>query len=71
MTRIYKEVEVEFDLADIDTEDLLQELEDRQERESPIGVYDKDLMKIYELRILKQDYERELDEFIFNHLGRF
>jgi len=70
MATIYREVEVEIDLSDIDTEDLVAELEERQENGAMTGNLN-DLMQIYELRKLGKDYEHELDEFIYKHTGRF
>jgi len=67
---VYKDVEVEVDveLDDIATEDLVFELERRghslQENHS---VW---LTKIHEKRRMGVDYQQELDELIWHALGR-
>jgi hypothetical protein len=68
MTSIYKEVE--FDLADIDTEDLLKELSER-EVDGFQNEAQEDLQKIYELRKLNKDYQKELDDLLYRYIGRF
>ncbi|CAB4220939.1 hypothetical protein UFOVP1636_81 [uncultured Caudovirales phage] len=71
---IYTEVEVEVDLTDFDTEDLLEELEDRGElslRTGP-GPYDsKELVeKIWMLRRNGRDYQQPLNDLIYQVTGR-
>lgn len=63
---IYTEVEV--DLGEFTTEDLVEELNDRG---SFVGDEEsKDLLiKIYENRRLGKDYQQELDKFIYHTLG--
>jgi len=70
MALIYKEVEVDIDLSDFDTDELVEELENRGS-----GVMDYDdgkevLQSIYEKRRLGQDYQQELDQLIWLGLGR-
>jgi hypothetical protein len=60
------EVEVEVNLEDFDTEDLIQELEDRGHGMDPNGL----LTRIYEQRKMGHCYERELDELIWQVIGR-
>ena len=65
---VYTEVEVEVDLGDFDTEDLIEELNHRSYDRSLIG--NALLEKIYLLRREGKDYQRELDELIYKELGR-
>jgi len=58
-------VEVEVDLSDFDTEELLDELELRG-AENPGFAYEELVRKIYEKRRLNQDYQKELDELIYS-----
>lgn len=71
MPTVYTEVEVDVDLADFDTDDLIQELEDRGKMvdggDTSSGVLVK---QIYEKRKLGQDYEEELKQLIYNVLGK-
>lgn len=68
---MYKEVEVDVDLSDFDTEDLIEELESRGAGVGPeFGDGKEILMTIYEKRRLKQDYQAELDQLIWMGLGR-
>ena len=71
---IYKEVEVEVevDLSDFDTEELIEELENRGSGTSDgdFGDGKEILVKIYEKRRLNQDYQTELDQLIWMGLGK-
>jgi hypothetical protein len=65
---IYTEVEV--DISDFETSDLLEELENRGEivgDKSDNGVL---VNSIYEKRRLGQDYQRELDNLIYQVTGK-
>jgi len=65
---IYTEVEVDVDLADFETEDLIDELENRGHL---TDIDSKELLStIYEKRRLGQDYQEELDKLIYSALGR-
>ena len=65
---IYTEVEVDVNLSEFDTDDLMEELESRGTGEFGDG---KDvLLSIYEKRRLGQDYQQELDQLIWLGLGR-
>jgi hypothetical protein len=67
---IYTEVEVDVDLGDFDTDDLVEELESRGSGVLGRGD-DKDVLRsIYEKRRLGQDYQFELDALIYLGLGR-
>jgi hypothetical protein len=71
MPLIYTEVEVEVDLDDFDTDDLVEELEKRGmgfEVASQNGT--EIVTAIYEKRRLGQDYQRELDELIYVGIGK-
>ena len=71
----YVTVNVDIDLYEIDTEELIDELERRGALPSGYDDCDSDENKnllniIYESRRLGKDYERELDLLIFRVLGR-
>ena len=73
MPYVYKEVEVDIDLSDFETNDLIEELESRGElssRNGP-GPYDsKELVEqIWMRRRNKQDYEQLLDNLIYQVTG--
>lgn len=68
---IYTEVEVDVDLADFETDDLLDELASRGSL--PIEGHDdgKELLNsIYEKRRLGKDYQAELEQLIYLGLGK-
>jgi hypothetical protein len=71
---VYTEVEVDVNLGDFDTEDLIEELEERGEfpaRYGP-GPYDsKELVEQIWMkrRMGNQDYQHELDQLIYNVTG--
>jgi hypothetical protein len=69
---IYTEVEVDVDLSDFDTDDLIEELESRGRGFEVAGQAPTELVrKIYEKRRLgNNDYQRELDELIYVALGK-
>jgi len=70
---IYTEVEVEVDLTDFETEDLLDELESRGAGTMGHGTgpYDsKELVEqIWMLRRNGKDYQRQLDNLVYNVTG--
>ena len=68
---VYTEVEVEVDLTDFDTEDLLEELEDRGELPKSNGPYNSNqlLEQIWILRRNGKDYQRQLDDLIYAVTG--
>ena len=74
MPYVYKEVEVDIDLSDFETDDLIEELEERGELSSRTGPgpYDsKELVEqIWMLRRNGKDYQRQLDDLIYNVTGR-
>jgi hypothetical protein len=67
---IYTEVEVDVDLSDFETDDLIEELESRGSAVMDYGDGKEVLRVIYEKRRLKQDYQTELDQLIWLGLGR-
>lgn len=68
---IYKEVEVDVDLSDFETDDLIEELESRGAGATDYGDGKDILMAIYEKRRLGQDYQTELEQLIWLGLGKF
>ena len=68
---IYKEVEVDVDLSDFETDDLIEELESRGAAATDYGDGKDILIAIYEKRRLGQDYQTELEQLIWLGLGRF
>jgi hypothetical protein len=71
MPTVYTEVEVDVSLADFYDEDLIEELENRGRGFEVNSRTPTELVtKIYELRRLGREYERELDELIYVTIGR-
>ena len=70
---VYTEVEVDVDLSDFETDDLIEELEERgQSMGNGVGPYDsKELVEqIWMRRRNGQDYNYLLDQLIYNVTGR-
>ena len=67
---IYTEVEVDVDLSEFDTDDLIEELESRGAGTGSFGDGKEILQTIYEKRRLGQDYQTELEQLIWLGLGR-
>lgn len=67
---MYKEVEVDVDLSDFDTDDLIEELESRGAGTTDYGDGKDILMSIYEKRRLGQSYQTELEQLIWLGLGK-
>jgi hypothetical protein len=67
---IYTEVEVDVDLSDFDTDDLVEELESRGAGATDYGAGKDILMSIYEKRRLSKDYQTELEQLIWLGLGK-
>ena len=65
---IYPEVEV--DLSDFDTDDLVEELESRGSGVMDYGDGKEILLSIYEKRRLGKDFQTELDQLIWLGLGK-
>jgi hypothetical protein len=68
---IYTEVEVDVDLSDFETEDLLEELESRGALPVDSNYDAKDLLQAIWLkrRLGRVDYQMELDQLIYAGLG--
>jgi hypothetical protein len=67
---IYTEVEVDVDLTDFDTDDLIEELESRGAGATDYGDGKEILLSIYEKRRLGKDYQTELEQLIWRGLGK-
>ena len=67
---IYTEVEVDVDLEDFDTDDLIEELENRGTGVMDYGNGKEVLESIYQKRRLGLDYQSELDQLIWLGLGK-
>jgi hypothetical protein len=70
---IYTEVEVDVDLADFNTSDLVQELESRgwiDTDNTSITNSTEILRLIHQKRRTGQDYQTELDQLIWCGLGK-
>ena len=71
---IYTEVEVDVDMSDFDTDDLIEELEKRGLDYNIKGV-DADEMRLllesiwHKRRLGNNDYQTELDKLIYGVLG--
>jgi hypothetical protein len=63
-------VDVDVDLSDFDTKDLIAELETRSGARLPQTDLESLIQVLYEKRRTGLDYESELDLLIFNTLGR-
>jgi len=62
-------VSVDIDLSDIDTEDLIEELRTRR-KEIEFEIQNELVRKIYEKRRNGQDYQKELNELIYDTVGK-
>jgi hypothetical protein len=67
---VYTEVEVDVDMSEFDTEDLIEELELRGKYAPTMGDSDELIDKIFHLRRQGKPYERELDEYLYIRTGR-
>jgi hypothetical protein len=67
---MYKEVEVDVDLSDFETDDLIEELESRGAGATDYGDGKEILQAIYEKRRMNKDYQQELDQLIWLGTGR-
>ena len=64
-------VSVDVDLGEFDTDDLIEELESRGKAVGSLTDNAVLVNRIYEKRRLKQDYQTELDELLYQVTGRF
>jgi len=67
---IYTEVEVDVDLGDFETDDLIEELESRGAGATDYGDGKEILLSIYEKRRVGKSYQEDLDQLIWLGLGR-
>ena len=69
---IYTEVEVDVDLADFETDDLLDELASRSSLPMEEDFHGKEILEAIYLkrRVGRIDYEKELDQLIWLSLGK-
>lgn len=66
---VEKYVDIDIDMDDFEDEDIIAEFERRSLGEAPEDT--KELLKIlYQKRRTGQNYEQELDQLIYNTLGR-
>lgn len=70
MPLIYQEVELEVELDNFDTDDLIEELERRGSGTVAYGSSKELINSIYEKRRNSKDYQRELDDLIYLAIGR-
>ena len=70
MPTIYKEVEVDVELEDFETDELVEELELRGCGTVDHGDGKEVLEAIYQKRRLGKDYQQELDQLIWLGLGK-
>jgi hypothetical protein len=74
MPYVYKEVEVEIDIDDFDTDELIEELERRGVDYNTNGVDGDEMRSVLEQVWLRrrqgQDYQQDLDRLIWGVLGR-
>lgn len=71
-TTVYTEVEVEVSLDDFDTDALVEELEFRGQVVGTERYGDKteQLLRIWQLRRQGQNFDRELDQYLYDVLGK-
>jgi hypothetical protein len=67
---IYTEVEVDVDLSDFDTDDLIEELESRGAGATDYGDGKEILETIWLKRRQGRDYQTELEQLIWLGLGK-
>jgi len=67
---VYKEFEVDVELSDFETDDLIEELESRGSGVLDYGDGKEVLESIYQKRRLGQDYQLELEALIYLGLGK-
>lgn len=61
-------VDVDVDLSDFDTDDLIEELNSRGHTGD--YNYNQKLLTIWEKKRVGKDYEADLDELIYQELGK-
>ena len=72
MPTVYTEVEVDVDLSDFETDDLIEELEARGHSLEVSDTTGTELVQeIYAKRRLGKNFDRELDQLIYIVTGKF
>jgi len=68
---VYVETEIEVDLSDFETDDLIEELENRGEKvgSNQFGEFNL-ITEIWMKRRLGKDYQSELDNLIYTVTGK-
>jgi len=66
----YTTVEVDIDLNDFSDEDILEEMEHRGLSMVDVTINTELLVTIYHKRRNGKDYQTELDQLIYNGIGR-
>ena len=73
MPYVYKEVELDVDLSDFETDDLIEELEERGELSERTGAGPYDIKELVEQIWMRrrngQNYDYPLDQLIYNVTG--
>jgi len=69
ITTVYKEIDVDIDLEDVDDEDIIEKMRHRNLLELPIEGLEL-LTTIYERRRMGLPYQSELDQLIYQKLGK-
>lgn len=70
MPTVYQEVQVDVELDDFDTDDLIEELQRRGAGGTNYGDGKEHLEAIYQKRRLGQNYQLDLDRLIWVGLGK-
>jgi hypothetical protein len=70
MPTVYTEVEVDVDLGQFSDEDLLDELAQRDLIPDSHGDGNELIDKIFQLRRLGKNFDKELDEYLYIQTGR-
>jgi hypothetical protein len=70
MPTVYTEVEVDIDLSQFSDEDLLDELAQRDLIPDSHGDGNELIDKIFQLRRLGKNFDKELDEYLYFKTGR-
>jgi len=63
-------INVDIDLSDFDTEDLIDELESREAIFSTDSIVADKILSIYNNMTLNKDYTKELNDLIYHVLGK-
>jgi hypothetical protein len=68
---VYTEVKVDIDISDFDTQDLLDELDDRGELPVKSNIDAQEVLEaVWLKRRMGKDYSAEVDQLIYECLGK-